>query len=82
MSFPIEMWSNIFKLSALVISEIPRKFQKRLFCDGEVGGGSGDVNAICSRPEVDNDAISREDVATFRDYNGVSLWFISFSSFP
>ena len=26
-----------------------RDFSKRSFCDGAVGGGSGSVNAICSR---------------------------------
>ena len=33
-----------------------RYFPKSSFCDGEVGDGSGGVNAICSRPEVADDA--------------------------
>ena len=35
-----------------------RDFPKRLFCDGEVGDGSGGMNAICSLPEVAGDVIS------------------------
>ena len=31
-------------------------FPKRSFRDGEIGGGRGDMNAICSRPEVAGDA--------------------------
>ena len=36
------------------------------FCDGEVGEGSGGVNAICSQPEVPDDVIYGDDVDTFQ----------------
>ena len=31
-------------------------------CDGEVGGGSGGVNAICSQSEAYDDVIVSQDV--------------------
>ena len=43
-----------------------REFPKRSFCDGETGDGSGGMNAICSRPQVDDEVISSRDVDTFR----------------
>ena len=43
-----------------------RDLSKRSFCDGEVGDGSGDTNAICSRPEVADNVISGTDVDSFR----------------
>ena len=58
-----------------------RDFTKRSFYDGEVGGDCGDVNAICSRPEVADDVFSGEDVDTFRSYAFVNLWVAIFSSF-
>ena len=48
------------KLLALVVSEL---FQRTSLCDG---GGGGGVDAICSRLEVDDDAISGQDVETFQ----------------
>ena len=47
------MWWYILKIIAV---------PKGSFCDGEVSGG---MNVICSRPEVDYDVISIEDVDTF-----------------
>ena len=38
-----------------------RDFLKRLFCGGEVGDGSGDMNAICRQSEMADDVISFED---------------------
>ena len=32
------------------------------FCDGDVGDGSGGVNAICSPPEIPDDIVYSEDV--------------------
>ena len=58
-----------------------RDFPNRSFCDGEVAGGSGGVNAIFSRPEVIDDVISCDDVETFQDYVCVLLWVASFSTF-
>ena len=45
----------LWEAAILAVSVI---FQKRLFCDGDDSVG---VNAICSRPEVADDVISRED---------------------
>ena len=45
-----------------------RDFPKRLFRGCEVGDGSGGVNTICRRPEVDDDVISVEDAETFQEY--------------
>ena len=42
---------------------------ERSFCDVEVGDGSVGMNAICSRPEANDDVISIKDVDTF----GVTL---------
>ena len=47
----------------------------------EVGDGSGDMNVICSRPEVADDVISGADVDIFRSYACVNLWVDSFISF-
>ena len=63
---------------ALVLSEI---FSKISFCHGEVGDGSGGMNAICSRLEVADDVISGIHVDTFRYYICVSLLVAIFSSF-
>ena len=64
-------------LQALVFSEI---FQKRSFCDDEVGDGSGGMNAICSRPEVADDGISCENAVAFQEYVRINLCVASFSS--
>ena len=48
-----------------------RGLPKRLFCDGEVGDGSGVVNAICSRPEVADDVIYCEDAEMLQAYQSV-----------
>ena len=45
----------VVNFEALAVSEI---FPKRLFCDGEVGVDSCNVNAICSRSEVADEVIS------------------------
>ena len=58
-----------------------RDFPKRKLCHGEVGDGSGGMNAICIRSEVADDVISGIDVDTFRCYACVNLWVASFSSF-
>ena len=42
-----------------------RGFQRRSFCDGKVGDGGGGMNAICSRPEVADDATSGIDIDTY-----------------
>ena len=57
-----------------------RDFPKRLFCDGEVGDGSGGVNAICRRPEVADDVLSSEDAESFQEYTGVNVCVASFRS--
>ena len=49
-------------------------FSKRSFCDGE-------VNAIWSRPGVDDDVISGVDVDTFQCCTCKKLWIIICSSF-
>ena len=41
--------------------------REKKFPDAEVGGGAGDINAICSRLEVANDIISGYNVETFRN---------------
>ena len=64
------------KMLALAISGI---FQKDHF-DGRVGDGSGGMNAICSRPDVADDVISGNDIATFRCYAYVNLRVAMFSS--
>ena len=58
-------------------------FSQKSFCDGEVGGGSGGMSAICScsSPEVADDVISFDDVDTFRFYACVNLWIVIFSCF-
>ena len=43
------------KLLTLVVSEI---IEEKIFLDAKVGGGAGDINAICSRLEVGDDIIS------------------------
>ena len=43
-----------------------RDIQNRTFCDGEIGNGSGSINAICSRPEVADYLIPCKGVDTFR----------------
>ena len=55
-----------------IASSISFRFKKS-FCDSEVGGGVGSVNAICSRPDVDDDVISGQSVDIFRYYLGLSL---------
>ena len=64
------------KLLALVVFEI--FFLKGHFAHGEVGDGSGGLNAISSRPEVADDVIFGRDLQTFllapfSDYSGFSL---------
>ena len=54
---------------------------KRL-SDADVSGGAAGISAICSRPEVDDDVISGNDVETFRMYQDANLSVASFSSFP
>ena len=55
-----------------------RDFPIRSFCDGEVGDF---MNAICSRPEVADDAVSCEDVDTIRCNVNINVWVAIFSSF-
>ena len=43
-----------------------RDFPRRSFCQGEVDEGKGCMNAICSRAEVPDDAISGTFVDTCR----------------
>ena len=50
-----------------------QSFPKRSFSDGEVGDGSGGVDAICSRPEVPDDVIYGEDVDNLMYYHDVNL---------
>ena len=57
------------KMLALVLSEI---FQKMIFC-GEVGDGSGGMNAICIQPKVGDNVISGTDVDTFQCYAFVNF---------
>ena len=56
-----------------------RDFPERSFCDGEVGDGSGVMNAICSQPDVADDVISSYDAETFLEYV-YKLCVASFSS--
>ena len=58
-----------------------RDFPKRSLCDSEVGDSSGDMNTICSRPEVDDKVISSDDVDTFRSCVVANLWVAISSSF-
>ena len=61
-----------------MVSEI---FQKDHFVTVKSFDGSGGINAIFSRPEVSDEAISGEVVGTFQYYACVNLWFVIFSSF-
>ena len=57
----------------------PSSFQdnrEHTFPDAEVGGGAGDINAICSKQELSDDVISGYSVETFRDYRAAK--FVSF----
>ena len=38
------------------------------FCDSEVGDGSGCINAICSRPEADDDVFSCQNLKAVEAY--------------
>ena len=58
-----------------------RDLPKSSFCGCEVGDGTGDMNAICSRPEVLDDVIFGKDVDTFQEYVGLNLWGASFIGF-
>ena len=58
-----------------------RDLTKRSFRYGEFGDCSGGMNTICSRPKVADDAISGEDVDTFRHYIFGNMWIAIFSSF-
>ena len=72
------LWRWMLKVLTLAL---PIIFQKRSFYDGEVGCGSGGMNAMCSRPEVADDVISGTDVGTFRCYAYFNLRVAIFSSF-
>ena len=64
---------------AVASSSSFRVFSKLLFCDGEVGDGSGGVSAICNRPEVADDVLSSEGAETFQDHVCINLCIVSFS---
>ena len=66
------------KILALILSEILKKLS---FYHGEVGDGSGGMNAMCSRPEVSDNVVSGTDfLPVFRLRERVG-WVASFSSF-
>ena len=54
-----------------------RNITKRSFCDDEVGGGSGGLNAIYNRPVVADCVISGTGVAPFRFYAWQTLGLLS-----
>ena len=52
-----------------LLAAVYKIFYKDHFFDGEVGGGSDGMNAICHRPEVADDVASGENAeTTFREY--------------